>query len=65
LYLALDVKYITQDELRTAYDLAVEVKRMINCLIKYLKKGKSIAEICNEYVIFDEQTGRLKGMSFL
>src|SRR5512135_796437 len=30
LYLALDRKYITQDELEAAYDLAMEAKRLIN-----------------------------------
>jgi len=38
LYLALDRKYITNDELRAAYDIATETKRLINGLIAYLRK---------------------------
>ena len=37
LYLALDRKYITQDELQRAYGLATESKRLINGLISYLR----------------------------
>lgn len=37
LYLALDRKYITQDELQQAYGLATETKRLINGLISYLR----------------------------
>ncbi len=40
LYLALDRKYINQDELTTAYDLATETKRLINGMIGYLRKSK-------------------------
>ena len=39
LYLALDRKYITQDQLTTAYNLATEVKRLINGMIGYLRKS--------------------------
>jgi four helix bundle protein len=39
LYLTLDRKYITQDELTTAYNLATEVKRLINGMIGYLRKS--------------------------
>ena len=38
LYLALDLEYITEDDLRKAYDLATEIKRLINGLISYLRK---------------------------
>lgn len=38
LYLALDQKYITEDELSQTYDLANETKRIINGLISYLRK---------------------------
>jgi four helix bundle protein len=38
LYLALDRKYITTEELKTAYDLATEAKRLINEMIAYLRK---------------------------
>ena len=38
LYLALDRKYITTDQLKTAYDLATEVKRLINGMSAYLRK---------------------------
>jgi len=41
LYLALDRKYINTDELRTAYDIATEVKRLINGMIAYLREHKS------------------------
>jgi len=40
LYLALDRKYITSDQLKTAYDLATEAKRLINGLIAYLRKRR-------------------------
>lgn len=40
LYLALDRKYITQQELNAAYDLATETKKLINGLIAYLRKSK-------------------------
>jgi four helix bundle protein len=38
LYLALDALYITEDELKKAYDLAVESKKLINGMIAYLTK---------------------------
>jgi four helix bundle protein len=41
LYLALDRKYITEQERRQAYDLATETKRLINGLIPYLRETKS------------------------
>ena len=37
LYLALDRKYITANQLRMAYDKAVEVKKLNNGLIAYLR----------------------------
>ncbi len=40
LYLALDRKYINQDELTTTYTLATEAKRLINGMIGYLRKSK-------------------------
>lgn len=40
LYLALDRKYITEDEKQKAYDLAAEAKKLINGLIGYLRGGK-------------------------
>lgn len=40
LYLALDRKYITQDELNKAYNLSTEAKRLINGMIAYLRKPK-------------------------
>lgn len=39
LYLALDRKYITETELKQAYDQADEAKRLINGLIAYLRKA--------------------------
>ena len=51
LYLALDRKYISADELKTAYDLATESKRLINGMIAYLRKksGSQVVfvESCN------------------
>ena len=41
LYLALDRAYITSTELKLAYDLATEAKRLINGLIAYLRKQSS------------------------
>jgi four helix bundle protein len=39
LYLALDRKYISEADLKLAYDLATEVKRLINGMIGYLNKN--------------------------
>jgi four helix bundle protein len=39
LYLALDRKYISQEELVRAYDLATETKKLINGMISYLRKS--------------------------
>lgn len=39
LYLALDADYITEDELKKAYDLTVEIKKLINGLMTYLSKS--------------------------
>ena len=41
LYLALDRKYINEDELSGTYDLATETKRLINGMIAYLRKAAS------------------------
>jgi len=38
LYLALDRKYITEDELKDAYSIATDAKRLINGMIAYLRK---------------------------
>lgn len=38
LYLALDRRYINEEQLQTSYNLATEVKRLINGLIGYLNK---------------------------
>ena len=40
LYLALDRKYITANQLQLAYDKAVEVKKLNNGLIAYLRGKK-------------------------
>lgn len=37
LYLALDAGYITEEELKKAYSLMVESKKLINALITYLR----------------------------
>lgn len=39
LYLALDANYITNEELKNAYDLAVEAKKLINGMLKYLRNS--------------------------
>jgi len=39
LYLALDVDYITEEERLKAYELATEVKRLINGMMTYLRKS--------------------------
>jgi len=44
LYLALDRKYITADELKLAYGLATEAKRLINGMIGYLRKHSRPAD---------------------
>ncbi len=41
LYLALDRKYITDEERATAYGLASEAKRLINGMVAYLRQHKS------------------------
>ena len=38
LYLALDCKYVTPDELKRCYALATETKKLINGLIMYLRQ---------------------------
>jgi len=38
LYLALDVGYINEDERQKAYNLATEVKKLINGMMTYLRK---------------------------
>ncbi len=38
LYLALDRQYINENELKIAYNLATEVKKLINGMIRYLRK---------------------------
>jgi len=40
LYLAVDRKYITTNQIQTAYNKATEVKRLINGLIAYLHRNK-------------------------
>jgi four helix bundle protein len=40
LYLALDRKYITLDQLNGAYNFATEAKKLINALIAYLRRHK-------------------------
>jgi hypothetical protein len=38
LSLALDVSYITEEELKKTYALTTEVKRLINGMMTYLRK---------------------------
>jgi four helix bundle protein len=60
LYLALDRKYITTDDLKKAYDLADEVKRLINGLISYLRQSaqssRHVSELPATYQIDLDQT---------
>lgn len=39
LYLALDIGYIKEEERQKAYILAMEVKRLINGMMTYLRKS--------------------------
>lgn len=39
LYLALDLEYVGKVEMETGYDLATEVKKLINGLIAYLRRS--------------------------
>ncbi|RMF37703.1 MAG: four helix bundle protein [Chloroflexi bacterium] len=39
LYIALDCRYITQDQFRRIYDQATSVKKLINAFIGYLQKS--------------------------
>ena len=39
LYLALDRNYISPDELASAYNLVTETKRLMNGMIRYLRKS--------------------------
>ena len=41
LYLALDRKFMNEDELKTAYFLATEAKLLINGMVAYLRKSSS------------------------
>ena len=65
LYLALDLKYITEAELKPAYHLDDEVKRLINGLIAYLQNDnqvghstKQIRELPASYPTTDYSTLR-------
>ncbi len=40
LYLALDRRYIDAQQLKAAYDLATESKRLINGMIRYLRSSR-------------------------
>jgi len=51
LYLALDRGYISQDDQKRTYNLAVEVKRLINGLINYLKKSHASTKKGNQKII--------------
>ena len=49
LYLALDQGYIVQADMQKAYDLATEVKRLVNGLIAYLRGNNQPRESSPEY----------------
>ena len=60
LYLALDRKYLTEAELKQAYDQADETKRLINGLIAYLRRGaqnssNTISEKQGDYFVASEE----------
>lgn len=40
LYVALELNYITEDEFKSAYDLATAVRKLCSGFIKYLKTGR-------------------------
>lgn len=40
LYIALDRRYVTQDQFQCIYDQATSVKKPINAFIGYLKKSR-------------------------
>lgn len=42
LYLAFDCQYITQEEFKKAYNIALDVKKRINAFITYLRKKQPI-----------------------
>ena len=42
LYLAFDRKYVTQEQLDGAYELATESKQLMNAFIGYLRKHRSL-----------------------
>ncbi|MEA3308286.1 MAG: four helix bundle protein [Chloroflexota bacterium] len=56
LYLALDRHYIAEDDLHIAYDLATEVKRLINGLIAYLHRSNRAQETAPDYLTNDYST---------
>ena len=49
LYLALDQGYIVQADMQKTYDLATEVKRLVNGLIAYLRGNNQLREPSPEY----------------
>ncbi len=49
LYLALDQGYIVQADMQKAYNLATEVKRLVNGLIAYLRGNNQLREPSAEY----------------
>ena len=53
LYLALDRKYISQEELSIAYNLATETKRLINGMGGYLRKSKPPINLGNDFQIWN------------
>lgn len=42
LYLALDADFITQEELKKAYDLTTDAKKLINGMISYLRRNQAV-----------------------
>jgi len=65
LYLALDRRYITEADLRTAYELATEVKRLINGLIAYLQRSNHAREAAPDYLTDDYSTNDYKTNDYL
>jgi four helix bundle protein len=53
LYLGLDRKYIIAEELKSAYDLATEAKRLINGMIAYLRKHSQLTGLSSNTYLGD------------
>lgn len=57
LYLALDQGYIVQADMQKTYNLATEVKRLVNGLIAYLRGNNQLREPSAEYQLNNALSG--------